>query len=322
MKWLETQFDTDAHVVDRLSVHRWVVASALAAVLCSVLPETANADDSSELEKALSAYVAHRYGDAAERLRTLLDARTGSLKSPYDIADARMYLGAVLVAQGKKEAADSVFEELLLSKPDYQPDPLRVSLEAIDAFIDTRSRLHDRLGALQADLVRQEKEQRAHEEALHKQRLQRLVILEQLASEETVIQKNSRWVGLLPFGVGQFQNGQDGLGVAFLAGESLLALSSAVAHVLSLYCEGQTNDAVERNDGTAGAYNRRAQAEALAGNLFATGFFASAIAGIALAELTFVPQRQHVEHRPIPQPPHVSLSPTVGPGGIGLVGRF
>jgi hypothetical protein len=282
-----------------------------------------HADDSGELDKALSAYVAHRYGDAEQRLRMLLDPQTGALTNPYDIADARMYLGAVLVAQGKKEAADRVFEALLLAKPDYQPDPLRIALEAIDVFIDARTRLRDRLGTLQADMVKQEKEQRSKTEALHQQLLARQSVLEKLASEDlVVVQPNSRWIAMLPFGVGQFQNGQEGLGWVLLGGEALLAVSSGVCQVLSLYASAQTNDAIQRNDGTASAYDRRAQTESLAGNLFAAGFFATAVLGIVHAQATFVPQRQQFHHRELPPPPRLSLRPVFGPGGMGVAGTF
>ncbi|MGA2450371.1 MAG: hypothetical protein ABTD50_16990 [Polyangiaceae bacterium] len=316
-------FDTSHWVVDRLDVHGSVVASVLAATLCSAASLAARGDDLGELDKAQSAYVAHRYADAEERLRVLLDPKTGSLTSPYDLADARMYLGAVLVAQGRKEAADSVFEQLLLAKPDYQPDPLRIALEAIDVFIDTRSRLRDRLGTLQAELVKQQREQRSKDEAVRRELLARQALLEKLASEDLiVVQPTSRWIAMLPFGAGQFQNGQDGLGWVFLGGESLLAVGSGVAGVLSLYATAQTNEAIERNDGTASAYNRRAQDESIAGNLLAGGFFAAAIVGIVQAQLMFVPQRRHVQHRELPPPPRVSLWPEMSPGGLGIAGKF
>lgn len=304
-------------------MHGSVVASVLAAALCSVVPVAAHADESGDLDKALSAYVAHRYADAEERLRVLLDPSTGTLTNPYDLADARMYLGAVLVAEGNKEGADSVFEQLLLAKPDYQPDPLRIALEAIYVFIDTRSRLRERLGTLQAELVKQQKDQRSKDEALHRMLLARQSLLEKLAAEDLVIlHPNSRWIAMLPFGVGQFQNGQEAFGWVLLGGETLLAVGSGVAGVLSLYASAQTNAAIERNDGTAGAYNRRAQDESIVGDVLAGGFFAVAVVGIVHAELTFVPQRRQVQHRELPPPPQVSLWPVIGPGGVGLGGKF
>ena len=83
-----------------------------------------------------------------------IDPATGAIKDSDNLADARMYLGAVLVAQGRPTDADAQFEQLLLDKPDYQPDPLRVALPAIDAFIDTRTRVREKLAAMQAESVR------------------------------------------------------------------------------------------------------------------------------------------------------------------------
>ena len=291
----------------------------VAFVLRLLVPAAARADDAGSLEKALSAYVAHRYEDAEARLRALLDPVKGTLTDPYDVADARMYLGAVLVAQGKKDEANKTFEALLLSKPDYQPDPLRVSLEAIDAFIDTRTRLHDQLIKIEADVMQKEREQRNKDEAMRQKWLQRQALLEKFASEEVVVRENSRWVALLPFGVGQFQNGQDGAGWAFLATESMLAIYSVAAQVLSVYSRQQANDALARRDGTATDYESRANTEAIAGDCLAVGFYAWAVAGIVHAQLTYVPAKTVVRRRALPQ---LSLRPIVGPEGVGILGRF
>ena len=49
--------------------------------------------------------------------------------------------------------------------------------------------------------------------------------LERLASEELHVRHNSRWIALIPGGVGQFQNDQDALGWTLLGGEAALALT-------------------------------------------------------------------------------------------------
>ena len=205
--------------MNRFDVRKALVwlAAALAALAVSSSARELRADASSDLEKAYSAYVAHRYEDAEKRLRALLDPQTGPLKDdPDDVADARMYLGAVLVAQGKKDPAAEIFEQLLLDRPDYQPDPLRVSLQAIDALIDARTRLRDRLEAIQAEKVRKAQEEKAKIEASRQQAAERLALLEKLAAEEIVVDRNSRWIALLPFGVGQFQDRQPALAWMFL----------------------------------------------------------------------------------------------------------
>ncbi len=285
--------------LDCPGVRHSVLGPAIALLFLGVVD--ARADALSDLEKAHSAYVAHKYGDAEARLRDLLDAKSGALKDADSIADARMYLGAVLLAEGKKDEAADVLEQLLLDKPDYQPDALRVSLQAI------------------AEKVRAAQGEKARAEGERQKGAMRLAMLEKLASEEVVIEKSSRWVALIPFGVGQFQNRQDVLGTAFLTSESILAIGSVVGAGMSLVRVGQANDAFAQGKGAiARQYNQQAQAWAIAGNVFEVGFVLVAVAGVLQAELTFVPE--HVEVRKRPLPP-LALSPVVGPI-VGLAGRF
>jgi hypothetical protein len=277
----------------------------------------ARADALSDLEKAHNAYVAHKYEDAENRLRALLDPRTGTLKDADNVADARMYLGASLLAQGKKTDADAVFQQLLRDKPEYQPDPLRVTLQATDALIDARSRMREELTASLEEKVRQAQEEKAKIEGERQRAALRLAMLEKLAGEETIVTRNSRWLALLPFGVGQFQNGQTGLGVAFLATESLLVAGSAVGQILTNYNENQMNDALRSGSTTASGYHDRAVDAYLASNLFTAGFAIVAIAGIVHAQFTFVPERIEVRPRLLPPSLASSLSPILLP----LVGR-
>jgi hypothetical protein len=300
-------------------MRRWALAVPVVMALALGRPTVALADALSDLEKAHSAYVAHKYDEAETRLRALLDAKTGPLKDADNVADARMYLGAVLVAESKKDDASRVFEQLILERPDYEPDPLRVSLESIDVFLDARSRLRDKLAAIQAERVRKAQDQQAKLEAERQKAAVRLAMLEKLASEEVVIERNSRWKALVPFGVGQFQNGQDALGGVFLTAELAFALGSFVGAGLTLYDAGQANEASKRRDASAPAYQQHAQLASLVGNLFAAGFFLSAAVGVAHAELTFVPQHTDVRKRALPP---LSLFPVVGPTGFGLAGRF
>jgi hypothetical protein len=296
-----------------------IVALLLAAGLFTTAMRQARADGQADLEKARSAYLARRYEDAEQRLRALLDAQTGGLDNPDAIADARMYLGAVLLAEKKTDEASGTFEKLLLDKPDYQPDPLRVALEAIDALIDARTRLKERLAAIQAEKVRLAEAEKVRA-LLEKQKAEmRIAMLERLAGEEVVTEKNSRWIALLPFGVGQFQNGQTALGYTLLASEGLLGAGSIVGAALTLYNSGLTQEAAHRGDGTAAGYNARAQQAAIVGDVFGGTFLLAAAIGIAHAELTFVPERTIVKKRELPP---VTLAPLLGPGGIAVVGTF
>jgi hypothetical protein len=290
-----------------------VTASVSVLILAT---RSAPADPLGDLEKGYSAFAAHKYKDAEARLRALalLDSRASELKDPDIAADARMYLGSVLVAEGQKEEASAVFEKLLKDKPDYEPDRLRVPLEAIDTFIDVKTRLRSELDRLQAERVQREQADKAKAEALKQKAAQRLAMLEKLASEEVVVRQNSRWKAILPFGVGQFQNGQTDLGWVFLSGEGLLAVGSLVAAVVSVYESGQWRDAVARKDDFgAPFYHSYAVNAALGGDFLAGGFFLAAIVGAIHAEITFVPERVSVRPRAVPA---LSLLP------FGLGARF
>jgi transcription elongation GreA/GreB family factor len=295
-----------------------IVLAAAAVAMGTLVPGVARADARADLEKAHNAYAARRYDDAEARLRALL--ASGELKDPDTIADARMYLGATLLAEKKDEDAARTFELLLTDKPEYQPDPLRVSLEAQDAFTDAKTRMHDRLAAMQAERVRQAQAAQAKLEEEKQRQARRLVMLEDLASTETVIERHSRWFALVPFGAGQFQNGQTAEGWLFLLGEGLLAGGSVVASGFSVYYATQAGQQYnDQNFGASNGYTRAARLAAYTGDVLAGALVLAGVGGIIHAQATFVPETVEKRKRAIPQ---LSLTPMIGPGGLGLGGTF
>ncbi len=309
---------------------RRLVAASIVALVCAT-PGVAHADAKDDLEKAHNAYMAHRYDDAEARLRALLDPARGGLKDPDLIADARMYLAATLLADANlrptpaeraplTDEAASTLEDLLIARPDYQADPLRVALEAIDALTDAKARLRDKLAAIQAEKVRRAQEEKAKLEAERQKQALRLAMLEKLATSEVVVERHSRWLSLVPFGVGQFQNGQTAEGWLFLTAEGLLAAGTVVA---AAYAYGYEEQAWryhnEGNSAAQSAYTSAAHWAAITDDILAGGLVLTAVAGIIHAEATYVPERVQVRRREIPP---LSLTPVVGPTGIGVVGRF
>jgi hypothetical protein len=295
---------------------RFVVAAVAVGV---TLAPAARADATADLEKAHNAYVARQYDEAETRLRALLDAKTGTLVDPDKVADARMYLAATLIAEKKSDEANQLLEQLLIDRPDYQPDPLRVSLEAIDALTDARTRIRDKLAALQAEKVRKTQEEKAKIEAERMKQQIRLAQLEQLAGTEIVEHPNSRLLAMVPFGAGQFQNGQTALGWTFLLSQGALAIGSGVAAGFWYYYVQQEQTGLSSQNGTAEGYQKLAAGWSVAGDAMFGGFAALALIGVIHAQLTFVPETVETRKRPLPP---VTLAPTLGLGGLGLVGRF
>ncbi len=298
---------------------RWLVAASLVALLCAT-PGVARADAKDDLEKAHNAYMTHRYDDAETRLRALLDPTRSGLKDPDSIADARMYLAAVLLAEKKTEEAASTLEDLLNARPDYQADPMRVALEAIDALTDTKARLRDKLNAKKAEEFRKVQEEKAKLEVEHQKQVLRLAMLEKLATTEVVVERHSRWLSLVPFGVGQFQNGQTAEGWLFLTTEGLFAAGTIVAAGFAYaYEERAWQYHQQGNSAAQSAYSSAATRAAITDDVLAGGLVLTALAGIIHAEATYVPERVEMRKREIPP---LSLTPVVGPMGVGIVGRF
>src|SRR3954447_16490028 len=104
------------------------VTTFVIVVLCG---KAASAQGRVDVEKARAAYLARNYAEAEDRLRTLVDPKTG-LKELSLLSQARMYLAAVLLAQGKRDAAVEVFEKMILEDPAFEPDPLSFSGDVIN----------------------------------------------------------------------------------------------------------------------------------------------------------------------------------------------
>ncbi len=294
----------------------WVVASALAS------PGFAHADDQAELEKARVAYVAKSYAVAEERLRALVDPKTGP-KDAQLVAQARMYLGALHVAAKRREEAAAAFEQLLLEAPQFEPDPLSFPTDVLNAFIDTRATLRERLSAAAQAAAKAEAERRAREEAERVRHAEYVRRLEDLAREDKTTVRNSRLVAAIPFGVGQFQNGQRTLGWTLLGLEAALVAASVITVPIYTTAISRRNEehALGDPEKKAQAYADRATA-AYATNLAVLGaFVAVAGAGIVQAQLGFVESTTEQRTRPLPAQRRAP-SVTVGWGTLGVEGRF
>jgi hypothetical protein len=100
----------------------------------------------------------------------------------------------------------------------------------------------------------------------------------------------SRWVAAIPFGAGQFQDGDVGLGVFFAAGEALLG-GASIATVLADHALGSTNVSSFRSSSnivvSIDAINARISGVATANRIFFAGWAALTVAGVIEAEVTF-----------------------------------
>jgi hypothetical protein len=275
--------------------------TVMALVMLAALP--ARADNRAELEKARASFAARNWADAEERLRVLLDPRSG-LKERSIISQARMYLGASLLVQGKKEEASEVFEKLVLDDPTFDPDPLSFPGEAINMFIDVRSSLLEQIRKAQQAAAKLAAEKKAREEAEREAQRVWLEKVKMQAAEEKITVRHNRVVASLPFGAGQFQNGQPALGWLFLGTEVAAIAGTAVTYGMYVYARSRENEELRRPDGDltqlAPQYHQRAEDLRVANLSFAGAFVALAAIGIAQAHIAYVPESAEKKKRDLP----------------------
>ncbi len=295
----------------------WLVAATVAVGLAMATP--AAAQGRADLDKARAAYLARNYPEAEQRLRSLTDPKTG-VKELTLLSQARMYLGAVLLAQGRREEAIDVFEKLILEDPPFEPDPLGYPTDVVNTFIDVRVQLQERIRQAAQNAAKLEAERKAREEEEKRRYAKWLEDVKKMASEEKVTVHHSRLVACVPFGVGQFQNGSPVLGWTLLGIESALVVGTAITVPMKIYARNRAVEEQAGNDlqGKADAYNRRSD-DIRTVNLALSGAFAAvAIAGIVQANFAYVPETTEIKKRELPSPT-AKIAPSIAPIPSGVV---
>jgi hypothetical protein len=154
--------------------------------------------------------------------------------------------------------------------------------------------------------------------------------LERLASIETVIRKNERWMAWVPFGLGQFHNKNPTLGWIFLTTEAALTATAVTATSIELGLHSQADG------GRAPLDNRdltnKVRAARQVGKVAWLTLLGVAAVGILEANLSFqselpAGQRRRVLPDSLRAPeargsPPAAVVPLLGVGWAGLAGSF
>lgn len=275
-----------------------IAAFWLALVTALVVPGAARADEIDDFEAARRAFERHEFADAARRLEEMVGGEVPALSSEVLVLEARKYLGATYLFLGRRDAAEEQFMLLLRQDPTYQLDPLAFAAAVVDAFKDVRERFQTAMAAA-------EEERQRRLETLRQRRLEgllrqqaRVARLEALAREETVEVRASRAIALLPFGVGQFQNGHRSAGLGFAVTQGILTLFSVSTWIWHRWLRGQAREGVPPNE--SGRFERQERAARVLNQLSFGTLAAVAVAGIADAQIRFVPVRTERRTRDIP----------------------
>ena len=290
--------------------------SGLVFVLMAAFALPVAADELSDFESARRNYDKQNYAKAARGLESLVGGAVPRATNPVVRVEARKYLGATYLFLGKDEKAREQFRSLLEEDPDYDIDPVAFPEAVVQTFQELKKEVsaqRARKDALEA--ARRQRERSDEVEELVRQQ-QRIQTLEELAAVETVEKVNSRWIAAIPFGAGQFQNEDRGLGIMFAVTESAFVAASIATFIghNSLRDENPAPSEIERA--------RRVERALRIGNWVSVGAFLSfAIAGVVEAEVRFKPVIRTTRKRELPD--DIESPQTTGPQirlELGLTG--
>ena len=304
-------------------------ATLLCASSAARAQQTAELDAGAALERARLYYESAKYSACVDAFSRLLE-RSEKLR-PKERASARTYLAACLIASKRVDDARQQFRQAILDDRQLEPpDPVVFPQAVIDVFVQVRSTLMD-------DLRRQQEEEylrNAEAVAARRKRAelerQRVAELERLASTETLVRKNERWMAWVPFGMGQFHNDDPLLGWVFLSTELVLAGTAITATSIELGLHSRAEGGRAPLD--ADDLTSKVQAARQVGTIAWLSLIGVAVAGIVEANLSYVSelpagrrQRPLPDGLRSPEPAAgaaLRLQPVIGNGWVGVNGAF
>ena len=279
------------------------------------------ADDASTLESGINSYEGSRYPECVQRFRAMLTAGSSTtLTDPRFKNRARIYYSTCLIATKRAVEADDQMKQLVREDTRYIPDRAAFPGAILDRFTEIRVVMKEEIDRLERKRLQQEQDDEQRREDGKKRAAAHLRRLEAYARTETLVQRNTRWLALLPFGVGQFQNGQTAFAWTLLGTQSVFGAASIVTALAKNSLE--SNFEFGRSD-SAQAEERRSLIVTL--NRVSFGVFAAAaLGGILHAQLTFVDEVRKTRERKLP--PNFLWTPVVAPrlggGTVGVQGIF
>ncbi len=260
-------------------------------------------------EQAREAYGRGEYATVVDLLEPMVGGPLPAISDRVLVRESRRYLGAAYVLTGRNPRANEQFEALLRSLGDdmdqYQLDAADFPSEVHAVFRMVRERLLEEQRDRATTEAREDAERdRARREAL--------VELLSLAEETELEIAHDPAIAWLPFGAGQFQNGNADLGAFFLATEAITLLGSVVTFA--------TWVPLADPDLRVDLGVLRALQVANWVSVGALGVLM--LAGVLEAHINFVPSHRARRQREVPADILEHLDLSVGPGTLGLRLRF
>src|SRR5262245_30152894 len=215
--------------------------------------------DEAELARVVSLVEAAKYDQCVTELDSLLDSKgKRPLKDPAIIETARVYQATCYIGLGKPELADEPLRQAIRKNPEMRrPDSLLFPQRVIDRWISVKDSMVVELRAAEQAAIEKARREAAERLKGDNERWARMLMLERLAREEVVVVKNRRWIAAVPFGVGQFQNGNEALGWIFFGTESALGLTALTALTVHTHLQTKVDEAREKGASADEGVNQR-----------------------------------------------------------------
>lgn len=330
--------------------------SCLSAPAAAQVPDEVEDEADSEtadavaLERGKLEYQSGRWSECARVLGEALDSKNEHRIRDVDmLREARLYRAACLIGSGQDAAADEELKNAVREGPTLDPPDQRIfPPELVRRYIQIRLSMLDELEKQDEKRKQAEAAAKAAREAKAKKEAQRVKALEQYAQVQSYTTVNSRWLALVPFGVGQFQNRDHVLGYTLLATEGVLAATAITAMVLEIRLHRQALDSQARGETLDNvSLNSDLQTLSTLTDVSAWSLVGVSLLGVLQAQLAFVPEHTDVRYKPLPRtlapggsgeaqrsravvrreaPPSLSIAPSFGfnpqGGSLGFVGSF
>lgn len=326
----------------------WVAACVVLFMFLSGWPGVVRADDLEDFEAARAQYEAQHFEAAVQLFEDLLLGPVPRVRNLALRLESRKYLGAAYLFVGRSDDAREQFRQLLEEDAAYTLDPLGFPAAVHAVFDEAREQLEARRRAAEqaaAEHLDEEERQRLLRLAAEQERMRQL---EELANYETIVIPNSRALATVPFGTGQFRNGNRAFGATLAVGQLALLAGSVGTYVglrsllaISAQCTADPSDCPLEMGPPGGPRTRdelqfidRERRVRVSNYILTGGFVALVLVGIIEAHVNFVPERRQrrlragggqAGGRPTGTEDAVApitVSVQLGLGNLGLTTRF
>jgi hypothetical protein len=279
-------------------------------------------------DRGRTAFGRAEYKRAIEILHPLLYPEV-LLDSEGEVVQAHRMLGVAHLFQSQTEEAKREFHKLLELRPDYRFDPLLDPQQVVDAFNAVVKEEETEISAIE--------KRRQHRDAELAARLQREARLHPPLTAVVYYERHSYLLNFVPFGAGQFQNGQRRKGWLFFGVETALAAISvgALTANFALYGANPYRKCVPAPAATAATvvsgpcpsgdvidHSQEETSRTLLHLQLVSGglFFVAAIWGVVDALRHY--ERDVLVPEPVAPPPPPALQVGLSPYGLSAALRF